>query len=131
MSPQQELFTALRLVAMDIVGKDMVFDFLPPDVGYPLIYMGEQMSTDHMTKSIIMPEVTQTLHVYHSDLGKRGDMSRILDAIVTDARKLQSTENFYCQLRRHYQQVLEDHTTGQPLLHGVIELTYRLSHKGV
>lgn len=129
-SPQQELFTALRTICIDVSGTDRVFDYLPPDVGYPLVYIGEQLSTDKMNKSLVMAEVTQTIHVYHNDFRKRGTTTSIIDQVVSKARALNGTVHFYCKLNRHYQQVLEDHSTGQPLLHGVLELTFTLSHKG-
>lgn len=129
-SPQQELFTTLRGVAVEVVGPSMVYDYLPSEVGYPLVYLGEQFSNDRTTKSLIIPEITQTIHVYHNDFRKRGTTTSIMDRIVSKARALKGTASFYCSLSRHSQQFLEDHSTGQPLMRGILELTFQLTHKG-
>lgn len=129
-SPHQEIFTVCRKLATTVAGEGNAYDHLPADgAAYPFVFVGNQSSIDKVNKSLIMGEVTQILHVYHDQMRKRGTLSAIMDGMIAEARKLQSTANYNVRIVRLNQQVLIDQSTNQALLHGVIEITFEFIHK--
>ena len=88
--------------------------------------MGDStQSDDASAKGGIFAEITQTVHVYSSDVRKRGTLSGILHWIKNTARSIEKTGHFGWTVTGIYQTVLPDTTTTTPLLHGVLEITYR------
>ena len=129
MDPQQELFTAL-LVALRGKGYDVYDGFLPPEgTPYPFIYMADAQELDASTKNAIHGDVIQTVHVYHNNVRERGTVSAIMLDIKHTARTLASTPGYewFQPANSVNQRILPDNTTAQPLLHGILELTFRFS----
>ena len=61
-SPQQEIFTLCRKLAIEVIGKNNVYDFPPSeDADYPFIYIGEQFSQDKSNKSIYINYIKMVL----------------------------------------------------------------------
>ena len=126
MSPQQEIFTAIRGICTKL--GYTVYDYLPPDgVAYPFVFVGEQYSNDQANKSAVFGTVNQTVHIYHDDYKKRGTTTTMMDAIKTEVRKLKSTPHFHVRVRSVDDQILTDNTTDTPLLHGVIEIAIQFN----
>ena len=126
MSPQQEIFTAIRGICTKL--GYTVYDYLPPDgVAYPFVFVGEQYSNDQANKSAVFGTVNQTVHIYHDDYNKRGTTTTMMDAIKTEVRKLKSTPHFHVRVRSVDDQILTDNTTDTPLLHGVIEIAIQFN----
>ena len=130
MDPQQELFTAL-LTAINAKGLTdyNVYDgALPPDLTpYPCVYLADSQMQDDANKTAVFGRVTQTIHVYSNDVRRRGTLSGILLSIKTIARNLERTKSFTWMLSDVSQHILPDTTTSEPLLHGVLELTFKFS----
>ena len=127
MDPQQELFSAL-LVALRELNIDVYDGILPPeDVPYPFIYLGENQLIDRSYKDVIGGRVIQTVHVFHSNVRSRGDLSQILLSIKTTARKLHHSKNFDWYVSNVNQRILPDNTTDIPLLHGVLEIEFQFT----
>lgn len=131
MDPQQELFSAL-LITLKEKYKDTrvgVYDtFLPAEgTPYPFIYLAESQQVDRSTKTCVIGNVYQTIHVWHNDPRKRGTASGILLEIKDVCRKLQHTRHFTWDVRHVEQRILPDSTTKQPLLHGVLEVEFSFS----
>lgn len=125
MSPQQEIFTAVRGICVNLFGESNVFDYLPPDgTPYPFVFVGEQLSNDQRNKSAVFGTVNQTVHVYHNDYKKRGTTTSMVMAIQEAVRALKSTDHFHLDVRKINGQVLPDNSTATPLLHGVIEIEF-------
>ena len=124
--PQQELFTKLKVE----IGKGYnVFDgALPPsDTPYPFVYLGEtSIQDDFGNKTILLADVGVTIHVWSNDFNKRGTHSEMLRNIKEIARSITETATYKWQITSVYQRQLEDTTTTTPLLHGVLELNYKL-----
>ena len=119
MDPQQELFTAL-LVALRGKGYDVYDGFLPPEgTPYPFIYMADAQELDASTKNAI----------HHNNVRERGTVSAIMLDIKHTARTLASTQGYewFQPTNSVNQRILPDNTTAQPLLHGILELTFRFS----
>lgn len=127
MDPQQELFTELLLKI-----KDMEYDvydtFLPPEgTPYPFIFIADSQQTDTQTKSAVMGNVYQTIHVWHNSPKQRGTVSQMLLDIKKVCYKLKHTENFAWMIQNVNQRILPDNTTKTPLLHGVLEVEFKFS----
>lgn len=126
MSPQQEIFTAIRGICTTL--GYTVYDYLPPDgTAYPFVFVGEQFSNDQANKSAVFGTVNQTVHIYHNDYKKRGTTTTMMDAIKAEVRKLASTPHFRIRVKNISDQVLPDNTTATPLLHGVIEIEMKFN----
>lgn len=124
--PQQELFTKLRT---EISKNYDVFDgALPPaDTPYPFVYLGETtIRDDYGNKTMVLANVGVTIHVWSDDFTKRGTHSEILRNVKAIARSITETTSYSWQIVNIYQRQLEDNTTRTPLLHGVLELEYKL-----
>lgn len=129
MDPQQELFTALLLAFRSAFGEDNVYDgALPPEgTAYPFVYLGNSQLVDEPNKSAVFGLVSQTVHIWHDDPGKRGTVSKMALGMKEEARRIGKTANFDWLLRSVSQQILPDTTAKTPLLHCVITLGYRFS----
>lgn len=125
MDPQQELFTAL-LTTIQEQGYD-VYDGALPSINtpYPFVYLADTQQIDDANKSAVFGDVYQTIHVWHSSLNKRGTVSAILHEIKTLCRQLHYTDTFAWNLRNVNQRILMDTTTAQPLVHGLLEVTFK------
>lgn len=129
MDPQQELFTAL-LVALRNKGYDVEDGMLPPSgATYPFVYLADVQELDSATKGSIFGDVVQTVHVWHDNVRERGTVSRIMADIKATSRELTQTDGFGWSMPANSvnQRIIPDNTTAQPLLHGIMELTFRFS----
>ena len=127
MDPQQELFTELLLKLKDL-GYDVYDTFLPPKgTPYPFIYLADSQQTDTQTKSAVMGNVYQTIHVWHNNPKQRGTVSKMLLEIKEICYKLEHTENYAWMIQSVNQRILPDNTTKTPLLHGLLEVEFKFS----
>lgn len=128
MDPQQELFTAV-LVELRKRYPDQVYDtFLPPEgTPYPFIYLADSVLTDKANKTAVFGNVSQTIHVWHDNPRQRGIVSQMLLQIKQICRHLEHTGNFSWSVQDLNQRILPDTTTNQPLLHGIVEVTFLFS----
>lgn len=125
--PQQELFSQLKL---NIEGKGYaVYDgFLPPEnTPYPFVYLGDFQQTDSANKSAVFGFVYPTIHIWSDTPKKRGTLSKMLLDIKTVCREIEHTKNFAWMLTGMNQRIIPDNTTKTPLMHGVIEPTFKFS----
>lgn len=127
MDPQQELFTELLLKLKDLE-YDVYDTFLPPEgTPYPFIFIADSQQTDTQTKSAVIGNVYQTIHVWHNNPKQRGTVSQMLLDIKKVCYKLEHTENFDWMIQNVNQRILPDKTTKTPLLHGVLEVEFKFS----
>ena len=127
MDPQQELFTELLLKLKDLE-YDVYDTFLPPEgTLYPFIFIADSQQTDTQTKSAVMGNVYQTIHVWHNSPKQRGTVSQMLLDIKKVCYKLKHTENFAWMIQNVNQRIFPDKTTKTPLLHGVLEVEFKFS----
>lgn len=121
-SPQQQIYDAVFLIAHQLGYS--VYDYLPADeVDYPFIYIGEYINDDTQNKSTVTGVMTQTMHVYHTVRGRR-ELTTMINNIKNECMKLKHTENFYVSYRRSNEQVLTEIESGEPLLHGILEIEF-------
>lgn len=129
MDPQQELFTEILKILINLFGRENVYDgWLPGEkAAYPFVYIADSSMTDQPNKSAVFGEVTQTVHVWHDDPHKRGTVSSMMLQIKQRMRTLEKTDNFGWILTGVSQQILPDDSTNTPLLHGILELRFKFS----
>ena len=127
MDPQQELFTAL-LVGLKRE-QFAVYDGLLPPAGtpYPFVYLGDSQLIDEQNKTAVFGNVTQTIHVWINDPRKRGTLSVMMLGIKNFCRRLENTANFGWHVTDITQRIIPDNTTDEPLLHGILDVTFRFS----
>ena len=125
--PQQELFTQL-LILLKEQGYDVYDGALPPEsTPYPFIYLADNiMNDDYGNKSLVLGTVLSTIHVWHNSPLKRGTVSNILNDVKSICRSINKTGIYSWQVTSINQRIIHDTTTKQPLLHGVLEVNFRL-----
>lgn len=125
MDPQQELFTKLL---MELKSQYDTYDgFLPPEgTPYPFVYVADNNMYDDVTKGQILGRVTQAIHVWHDKPIKRGTVSAMLAEIKQICRSLAGSGTYKWEVTEVNQTILHDETTKTPLVHGVLEVTFRL-----
>ncbi len=122
-SPQQQVFDAVYISSLNL--GYATYDYLPANqVAYPFVFLGEQFDQDKATKSVIYGDVQQTIHVYHTHK-KRRELTDIMNNIKASLRRLKNTDTYYVRVRNITAQTLPDNTTGEPLLHGIIEVEFQ------
>lgn len=110
------------------MGYDVFDGFLPPkDTPYPFIYIADSQQIDSNTKSTVIGDVVQRIHVWHNQPKQRGTVSKMLNDIKVVCRKIEHTQGFSWNVRNINQQILADTTTQTPLIHGVIDIEFRFS----
>lgn len=125
--PQQEFFTRLK-IDLEALGFDVYDGILPSeDTPYPFIYLGDNTQTDKETKKEIIGDVSQTIHVWHSNTKQRGTVSNMLLAVKTACRKIEHTTNFVWVVQSMTTNIFPDKTTKTPLLHGVVNVGLKFS----
>lgn len=129
MDPQQEIFVKIRQACIDVIGKENYYDGLLPPKGteYPFVYLAAVDFEDSYTnKTQIGGRASITIHAYSNQVDKRGSLSAILYAIKRKCWVIDSTGTFHWSVKSCNQRILPDNTTHEPLLHGILELTYDL-----
>ena len=127
-SPQQEIFTLCRKLAIEVIGKNNVYDFPPSeDVDYPFIYIGEQFSQDKSNKSTVVGTVQQSFHLWSNDLKKRGTAEKIIVDLKTKLRGVGKTPHFYIKISGLNSHTILDYSTKTPLLHLVVEVEFKFN----
>lgn len=132
MDSQQELFTALKVQlekALKSKGVNVYDTFLPSEgTPYPYVYIGNsQLVDDYGNKTMILGSITQVVDVWHNNLRKRGELSEIMMIVKNVARQINRTNNFAFQIKDINQRILPDTSTSEPLMHGVLELDFRIT----
>ena len=132
MDSQQELFIALKVqLEKALKSKDVsVYDTFLPSEGtpYPYVYIGSsQLVDDYGNKTMILGTITQVVDVWHNNPRKRGELSEIMMIVKNVARQINRTNNFAFQIKDINQRILPDTSTSEPLMHGVLELDFRIT----
>lgn len=124
--PQQELFSKLKM-EFEALGYAVYDGFLPPEgTAYPFIYLGDMTQTDDSKKGAVLGNVFQTIHVWSNTPRNRGTVSKMLYSIKSVCRKIEHTKTYAWNLMHVTQHILPDNTTKTPLLHGVLEVEFKL-----
>jgi hypothetical protein len=124
-SPQQSIYDAVFATSLNLGYS--TYPYLPAkDVAYPFVFVGEQFDQDIPTKSVIYGLVNQTIHIYHT-YKKRRELTDMMNTLKREFRKLKKAGNYYLAVRNINAQTMIDNSTGEPLLHGIIEIEFRFN----
>ena len=133
MDAQQELFIKL-LIELKTLFNDFTLDcpvydgFMPAeDTDYPFIYLADSLQDEQTTKSKLLGNITQTIHIWNSDPHKRGTTSRIAEQIKRVCRKIGNTDNYNWMVVGLTQQTIVDRTTKVPLMHTILTIEFKYS----
>lgn len=119
MDPQQEVFTSMKIL-IEQKGYAVYDGSLPPEgTPYPFVYMGTFQQVDRMLKNGAVCNVFGVINVYSNEPDKRGTLSNILTDIKRCARFVEGYE-----LVNSDTVILDDNTTNEPLVHGVVNLKF-------
>lgn len=123
MDMQQAIFAQL-LLDIKNKGYDVYDGKLPPkDTAYPFVYLGSNAQNDKTTKAGYIGDVLQRIHVWHNDEHKRGTVSAMMSDIKDICRNI--ADKYSLVLTGMTQDILEDNTTKQPLLHGILTVKFK------
>jgi flavodoxin len=124
-SPQQSIYDTVFATSLNL-GYSTYPYLSAKDVAYPFVFVGEQFDQDMPTKSVIYGLVNQTVHIYHT-YKKRRELTDMMNTLKREFRKLKKAGNYYLAVRNINAQTMIDNSTGEPLLHGIIEIEFRFN----
>lgn len=118
MSPEQKVFSEIRALCVGLFGAKDVYDYLPPaGVEYPFVFIGEQFAQSYREHKDGRSKATQvTVHVWHNNPRKRGELSGMMGQIETAI-----VNRFGVNGEDISSQVIADNSTSVPLMHGILE----------
>lgn len=124
-SPQQQVFDEIFKISLGLGYR--TFDYLPAkDEEYPFVFLGEQFDQDIETKTAVYGLVQQTIHIW-GDYRNRRQVTDMMNSLKYEIRRLKHTDNFYITCTSLRSQTMIDDSTGQPLLHGIMEVEFRFN----
>ena len=124
-SPDQQIYDELFKISLKL-GYD-TYNYLPPEgTEYPFVFIGEQISTDTVNKTMVTGEVMQRIHVY-GDKDKRRRVTNMMNNLIYQIRKITHTDTFYISIKSLRKQILLDTSTNETLLHGLIEIDFKFN----
>lgn len=118
MSKTQELYSGVRKIIADLYGEAMVYDYLPGEVPYPFIVLGEQNNvTNRSNKDYLGGTTYITIHFWHDDWAKRGDIDKAMNEVFKAILK-----KYEVKAENANMLIINDTTTKVNLLHGVLDV---------
>lgn len=127
LSPQQELFSALR-VELEKTLPGRVYDGQMPPEGteYPFVFLGNTTEKEGFyIKGAFFGVATIAVHVWTNNVRARGDLSSVLFAIRRLGHKVEETKNYGWCVSGADEDIVPDNTTSEPLMHGIVNLEYK------
>ena len=125
MTPQQALFTEILTTLRENLPYPICDGSIPRSITFPYIYIGDGIQTDDQTKSCLIGNIQQTIHVWHDDPEKRGELSDVMGRVITHCRRLARREYSF-EVKGMNQRIISDESEtgkgGGGLLHGIINL---------
>lgn len=121
-SPEQRIYSKVRKICADLFGEDNVFDYLPGDVPYPFVYIGDQFSQNiREHKDGLNKDIQLVIHVWHDDWKQRG----LVTGMIRDIEQAIARE-FGTDGETHSMTFTTDRTTNVPLMHATIDVDIRI-----
>jgi len=130
MKAQQEYFMALKAELIK-KGYSIYDGALPPEnTPYPFIYLAGSWSNPLDLKRGNIGKITQVVQVWGT-YKMRGTISTMCEDVLNTARTIEQTDHFAYMVRLNEteQQILEDNTTGTPLMQGFTSLRVAYSRR--
>ena len=128
LSPEIQLFNEIFKRALTV--NENVVDYSPvnnPNLPYPFIHIGETTSNDLSdNKRFIRGDIAQTIHVW-GYAHNRALFYDISHRLKNELRQITKLENYYVRQIGLNSNDIYDNTTDDDLLHGIIQVEYRLT----
>ena len=67
------------------------------------------------------------LSIWHDNPRQRGTVSQMMLDVKRICYSLEHTDHFAWMIKNVTQRILPDNTTGQPLMHGILEIEFSFS----
>lgn len=108
-SPQQEVYDWVYMRAIELVGEDKVWEYLPMEsdnAAYPFVLVGDSVLSPSMTKTSLNGSIAQTVDVW-GDATMRLEVSTVADQLLHAANTQFETEHYRIDGRRWPQNTSE------------------------
>ena len=122
MNPEQQIFTDIRRVMVNLFGQDKVYDYIPPEgTPFPFIRVGEVFKQNRrIHKQDLDGDMQVSLHFWHDSTRQRGTFTKMMyDAEVA------LIGEYGVRGEDINSRVVEDNTTAVTLLHGILEINIK------
>lgn len=106
-----------------------VYEFLPDDVEYPFVFVGEQFFNDEMTKWATIGEVNSIIHVYHHH-EEVAEAYAIIAKINAAIHEKTQTEHFEWHAYKSEGYKTFDGTTSNAVVHCVLDIKQKYKTLG-
>ena len=100
------------------------YTYLPGDVGYPFIFLGEQFNNPLEAKTDrLLGKSRLTVHFY-GIADKRKLLTDMASKLLDGLKRLRRADSYSIGYVASNSQFMLDNTTAQTLLHGIIEVEF-------
>ena len=122
MNPEQQIFTDIRKIMVNLFSQDKVYDYNPPEgTPFPFVHVGEQFKQNRrLHKDNLNGDTQVSLHFWHDSTRQRGTFTNMMH----DA-EIALIDKFGVRGEDINSRVLEDNTTAVTLLHGILEINIK------
>lgn len=122
MNPEQQIFTDIRRLMVNLFGEGEIFDYIPPeDTPYPFIRVGEVFKQNRRThKQDLDGDIQVSLHFWHDSVYERGTLTKMMHDT-----EVAIIDEFGVRGEEINSRVIEDKTTSVTLLHGILEINIK------
>lgn len=122
MNPEQQTFTDIRRLCIQLYGADDVYDYTPPaGTAYPFIRIGEVFKQNRrLHKQDLNGDIQPTIHFWHDDVYERGTLTSMMSEVETAV-----INQFGVRGEDITSRVMDDNTTSVTLLHGILEINIK------
>ena len=122
MNPEQQTFTDIRRVMVNLFGQEKVYDYNPPEcTPYPFVRVGEVFKQNRrLHKQDLDGDMRVSLHFWHDNTRQRGTFTNMMhDAEVA------LIGEYGVRGEDINTRVIDDNTTSVTLLHGILEINIK------
>src|SRR5699024_12284663 len=80
MNPEQQIFTDIRRVMVNLFGQEKVYDYIPPEgTPYPFIRVGEVFKQNRRIHKLDLDgDMQVSLHFWHDSTRKRSTLTKMM-----------------------------------------------------
>lgn len=121
-SPEQAIHDALFAISIQL--GYATYNYLPgSEAPYPFVFVGEVFEQSRRTKFNLFGDYQVTVHIYADDPKRdRKTVADMRNSIKKAFYQLKETNGYQIIPKRHNGTIMNDSSTGMPLLHGILEL---------
>ncbi|WP_077621565.1 hypothetical protein [Sediminibacillus massiliensis] len=126
-APEIQLFNAVFKLSLNRGYETVDYSPVKDEIPYPFVHVGETTDEDIINnKQVITGFVSQTIHVW-GYANNRALHTAMMHSLKQDLRAMKRLINYRVELQSLNSNTIYDNTTNDNLLHGIIEVEYKLS----